>query len=256
MFCLGLALLGGAKAGAQSVVLNIDWSNVSAVKITATANFSAINYPTGLTNNITFYDGIALLNFFATPVVVTDFVNTSTGSNLTDSANNPTPNSRFDELTTWNDAHPEYWGTYGAVRTDTGVDLVMWTQGASPLVMSFSTSAPAFHGEAVFDLSGYPGLTSQFPALNTTGIVRVWNNDDDLGNAVIGTWQIVGAAAIPEPSTYAALLGVVALVGAVVRRRRDGLARKSSVTPVISPSAVACGEADGEAKRHLALSRC
>jgi hypothetical protein len=81
--------------------------------------------------------------------------------------------------------------------------------------MTFSTSGAAFHGEAIFDLSSYSGFTNLFPALNATGNVGIWN-----GNGTLGTWQVVGAAAIPEPSTYAALAGLAALGLVILRRRR------------------------------------
>ena len=82
--------------------------------------------------------------------------------------------------------------------------------------MSFSTGSAAFYGEATFNLSTFPSITALFPALNSTGNVVIWN-----GNGTIGTWQVVGVSAVPEPSTYAAIFGAVALAGVVVRRRRQ-----------------------------------
>jgi hypothetical protein len=86
--------------------------------------------------------------------------------------------------------------------------------------MVFTTSSAAFHGEAIFDLSGQSSVTALFPALNATGTIRIWNNNGNLG-----TWQVVGVA-VPEPSTNALLFGVCALAGAAATRRRQGASRR------------------------------
>lgn len=203
VFAFGLVLILAGRGSAQDVVLTIDWSNLSAVKFTATGNNSYINY----NGSLKFEDGIALLNFFTSTVNVQD-IGSVTESNLTDSANSPSASSKFDWLSSWNDANPGYYPNNG-----NGVDLTLWSDSGSTQ-MEYSTSAQAFYGEAVFDMSGYSSFTNLFPALNSTGNVVIWH-----GNGTLGTWQVVGAAAVPEPSTYAAILGVVAL-GFVAWRRR------------------------------------
>ena len=95
LLALTLALLSSGKSSAQ-VVMTVDWSNQAAVKFTATSNFCAIDYP-GATN-FKFSDGIALLNFFSSPVNVVDLDGGSPAptSNLTDSANVVSSTAKFD----------------------------------------------------------------------------------------------------------------------------------------------------------------
>ncbi len=203
---LSLALVLAGRANAQ-VVLTVDYSNLSAVKFTATSNFSAINYGPGAYD---FVEGVALLGFLSSPANVQDLDNgvATPGSTLTDSNNTVTSNTRFDRLSSWNDANPGFYPNSG-----TGVDLTLWNDpGVGDMV--FTTSSPAFYGEAIFDLSAYSAYTNLFPALNATGNVSVWN-----GNGTLGTWQVVGVA-VPEPSTYAAVFGAMALLGAGIMRRR------------------------------------
>ena len=198
-----LALLCLSKASAQ-VVVTIDWSNLSAVKFTATGNAAAGNF-----NTLTFQDGIALLGFLSAPANVQDLdggVPTGT-STLTDSNNILTSTSTFNRLSSWNDSQPSFYPNNG-----NGSDLTLWNDSAAT-GLSFSNSSPAFNGEATFDLSAYSGFTNLFPALNATGNVGIWN-----GNGTLGTWQVVGAA-VPEPSTYAALVGLGALALTMLRRR-------------------------------------
>ena len=203
LFTSLLTLLCLGKASAQ--VLTIDWSNPSAVKFTATGNFAAGNF-----NTFTFVDGVALLGFLSAPANVQDLDGGSpTGtSTLTDSANSLTANSTFNRLASWNDSNPSFYPNSG-----NGSDLTLWNDPGSTTFF-FSNSSPAFNGEAVFDLSAYSSFTSLFPAVNATGSVVIWN-----GHGTLGTWQVVGAA-VPEPSTYAALAGLGALALAMLRRRR------------------------------------
>lgn len=193
LFISILTLLCFGKSSAQ--VLTIDWSNLSAVKFTATGNFAANAY-TGPRN---YGDGIALLSFFSSNVVTQD-IGALVSSNLYDSSYSA---AFFDVLSSWNDGVP---------NTSPGLDLTLWSNPGAT-TFDFSTSSPAFNGEAIFDLSAYSN-TNLFPALNATGNVVVWN-----GSATLGTWQVVGAA-VPEPSTYAALAGLGALGLAMLRRRR------------------------------------
>lgn len=219
LFILVLALIGCVGANSQ-VVLTIDYSDLSAVKVTATGNSAAIDYPNGSSNSFSFAEGIALRNFFTAPVQVQDFVSTLTSSTFTDSSNTLTSSSTFNEISAWNDDHTEYWSAYGEPGTGNGIDITIWNQSAATQ-MAFSSSGPAFYGQAIFDLTAYSSYTNLFPALNATGDVRIWNNDGGAGNAVLGTWQVVGAAAVPEPATYAALFGLATLGAACWHKRRQ-----------------------------------
>ena len=104
--------------------------------------------------------------------------------------------------------------------TGSGIDITIWNQ-SSASQMAFSSSGQAFYGQAIFDLTAYSSYTNLFPALNSTGDVRIWNDDGGAGNAVLGSWKVVGAAAVPEPSTYAALFGLATLGAACWRKRRQ-----------------------------------
>ncbi len=189
-------------------VLTIDYSNLSAVKFTHTGNASAINYGPGPRQ---FDDGIALLGFLSSPANVQDLDGGSPTptSDLTDSQNSATVTSQFDRLSSWDDADPSKYDNGGF-----GQDLTLWNQNGGT-GMAFSTGSADFYGEAIFDLSSYGAFTSLFPALNATGNVGIWH-----GSGTLGTWKVVGVAAIPEPSTYAALFGAVALAGAAMLRRK------------------------------------
>lgn len=214
-------LLSGIAAAAlsmtnarASVLVTIDYSDLSAVKFTATGAASDIEYLGGLT----FADGIALRNFFTAPVLVKDFVSSYNEASvgLSDTNNDTLNGAVFNELSAWNDDHPEYWAGYGADGTGNGVDLTLWNQLGNTHSMYFDVagqffSPAAFHGEAIFDLTGYADYTALFPAANSSGDITIWNN-----NGTLGTWQ-----AIPEPSSYGLLgAGALTLVAHVRRRRR------------------------------------
>ncbi len=204
-FCLLFVFLSRANS---QVLLTVDYSDLSAVKFTATSNSPLINYGPG---GWDFVEGVALLGFLSSPANVQDLDGGSATptSNLTDSQNNVTANTKFNRLASWNDANPSYYPSGG-----NGVDLTLWNDpGVGDMV--FTTSSQAFYGEATFDLSSYAGFTSLFPALNATGNIGIWN-----GNGTLGTWQVVGVSAVPEPSTYALLFGAGALIGALAIRRQ------------------------------------
>lgn len=195
--CLALASLPFSKASAH-VVMTVDFSDLSAVKFTATGAAAAINY----SDQWSFTEGIALINFFTAPVNVQD-IGVPGGSTLTDSANNVSAATTFAGLASWNDANPYLYPNGG-----TGSDVSLW--GNSNAKMTFSTSTSAFYGQAVFDLSG-SSFTGFLPSVGTTGDVVIWN-----GNGTLGTWTV-----IPEPSTYTFVAGLCAL-GLVTSRRRLG----------------------------------
>lgn len=214
----GLVLTGFSATRAKAaVLLTIDISDLSAVKFTATGSSADQTF-----NTLSFADGIALRNFFINTVPVQDFVSTysSSSTGLTDSTNDLPSTAIFNELTAWNDDHPEYWTGYNNESLGGGVDLTLWNQTSTGTTMFFSSGPEAaFYGEAVFDLSGWILWTDEFPAVNTTGNINLWNN-----NGTIGTWQVVNPSAVPEPSTYG-MIGAGALVTATIMRRRRNRAK-------------------------------
>jgi len=202
-----LVALGLGPARAQ-IVLNVDWSDLHAVTFTASGNAPAIDY----SGTLGFNDGIALLGFFgahAVNVQDLDGGSPAAGVTLTDGANSATSTSIFNRLSSWKDSDPTVYTNGG-----TGSDLTLWNDSGATK-FSFSTGSAAFNGVATFDLSGYSTFTNFFPALNATGTVEIWN-----GHGSLGTWKVTGApSAIPEPSTYAVLAGLGALVVVALRRR-------------------------------------
>ncbi|MBI5772007.1 MAG: PEP-CTERM sorting domain-containing protein, partial [Verrucomicrobia bacterium] len=76
--------------------------------------------------------------------------------------------------------------------------------------------------------TGIVGFDTAAFTLNTSGV----------DSSLTGIWSIAqsgnnlnlvytGGSAVPEPSTYAAIFGACALVGAIVHRRRNNRSRSS-----------------------------
>lgn len=181
--CVVAALAAFCAASQAATVLLVDVTNPLAVKITATnANADANS------DNIPQVAGIDLLRFF------TGAVNMSV---LYMSSSSLTPRggvaySNFED--------DDYSGSL--------VDLNLI--GSSLTAMQdFSTTAPAFTGEASLDLSAFAAF---LPTVGTSGNILAGANMETNGT-VIGQWQ-----AVPEPQTYA-LVGV-GLLGIYLLRRR------------------------------------
>lgn len=209
----GFVMMVAAAATTHAqVLLNIDWSNLSAVKITATGNAPAFSYNNGADNPVygggasSFKgeDGMTFVNFLtSTSATIGDVGPGATTSNLADHSGN----SIFDQFYVLNNT------TQGGSLKD--LNIYAATTSDNYL---FVNGAAAFTGEAVFDLSGvaHADLVSLFPGLGASGSLVMWNTF----SYPIGTWSVTGAAAVPEPSTYAAIFGGLALVGVALRRRQ------------------------------------
>ena len=106
-----------------------------------------------------------------------------------------------------------YWDNQSGSRTD----LNLYRMSDNSL-QSFSIGAAAFTGSATLDLTV---VNTLIPDGGATGTIYAGYSGNDVGSshlgAEIGQWRVV---AIPEPSTYAAFLGVGALATAAVLRRR------------------------------------
>lgn len=213
-----LVLLASVTATSRAqLLLTIDWSNLSAVKVTATSNAPAYSYnnnsgefpdtpvwPSPLGSSYKGEDGFTLINFLTSP-------SATTGSNVGPGASSST-------LTDYSGAsiYDQFY-VISAAQGGSPNDLTIFANNtSSPIILA--NGHPAFTGQAVFDLSGgdWSDLVNQLPTVGATGNITFWNET----SFSLGTWEVTGSvSAVPEPSTYAAILGGLALVGVMLRRR-------------------------------------
>ncbi len=188
---LALCLIAPVAVNA-AVLLEINVSNAAEVTITSTGLFADADDSTR-----SLYDGVNLDRFLTD--VPPPGPNPTVLGNLT-----PTGSPIAYSLVFWDD----YSGSM--------VDLNLFNEH-SEYTQSFSTSARAFTGAATIDLSD---IATLLPTAGTTGSIFAGysgNATAEIPLTEIGQWRVV---AIPEPSTYAAFLGVAALAAAVLLRRR------------------------------------
>lgn len=207
-FALIVALAAPARAG---VLLTIDWSNLSAVKVTATGNAPAFSYGDSLdlpawpggASSFKGEDGITFVNFLTSASAMTG--NVGPGANPS-TLSDYSGNSIFDQF------YVLSGGQGGSLK-----DLNLFANNTTSDIRLANGQA-SFTGEAVFNLSGgdWADLVSLLPGVGASGNLVLWNTFD----YPIGTWSVTGAAtAVPEPSTYALLAGLGALGLAAWRRR-------------------------------------
>lgn len=203
-----LRLIGGLAIAALSILparsqilLNINWSDLSAVSFTATGTVPIVND----SGSATYSDGIDVVGFLTHTVTFDHhFGGPATVSTLQTGTNSSVA---FNDLTTWNNASPN-------TNTD-GADINFFN-GTDNTAMTYSTGTAAFSGVSTWDMSSDSDITQYFPALNTTGNLYLSGT-----SIIIGQWKVTGAdSAVPEPATYAALLGLAALLAASSFRRR------------------------------------
>jgi hypothetical protein len=170
-------------------LLQIDTSNPAAVTFTATSGNSSATASTAPVVGVTLNDFFTS-NSFSQP--------TPSGTGLAASG------FTFDSTTSLNSTGSSYTGTYMEISSGSST-----TQN-----MNFVTGATAFTGTMTLNLTG-----TNLPAGGATGDIFAGAPGTFIGAGTkIGTWQ-VGVAAVPEPSTYAVLLGVAALCFAGYRHR-------------------------------------
>lgn len=215
---LALSLALGAAASANAAVLiTIDVANITSqsVRFNATSGASSAT-----DSSFTTGDGISLVDFinFGSGTVYTGsyFTNTSTFTGTYDLRATSISSSSFSSL----------YINSGVVGNASLYELEIFNASSTP--MSFVTGETAFTGSALVtgtykSGSTPPPLFNYIPAVGTTGDI-VTGFRTTIG-PVIGQWQVIDSSAIPEPSTYAALVGLSTLGFAALRRpRRDGTA--------------------------------
>lgn len=175
--------------GHAQVLLTIDTSNSSAVTFTAASGTSLA------TTSSAPVVGVTLIGFFTSAVFTQPG---PSGSGLSASG------FTFDAATSLSNDGSTYTGTNLEISSGSSV-----TQN-----MNFVSGATAFTGSMTLNLS-----VGNLPSGGATGDIFAGAPGTFIGSGVkIGTWQ-AGVAAVPEPSTYAALMSVAALCFAGYRRR-------------------------------------
>jgi hypothetical protein len=195
---LALLLCNASSLSAQ-VLLTVNESIPNEIVITSTGNV-----PSSLAS-YTFYDGIDLLNLFS-----------SDASSLYGSASST--------LTTGDsNSGPILDGYAGDFVTDGGLngalDLTLFDyETSSQADAPPETFTPNPGGEPAFNLGGT--ITIPVPGIELTGSggnVFAGYSGSPGGPTFIGTYEILG---VPEPSTYALMLGGLTLLGFCLRRKR------------------------------------
>lgn len=200
---LALTVLVIGSASAQ-IHLQIDWSDSSAVTFTGTGTV-ATNAYVGSPSGLTYEDGITVKDFFTSDVDNDSTIGILAPTSTTLYADSETARF-FTNLVTW-----DYVSQDGVSVTN---DLNFYIDGDST-PLDFDTGTAAFSGVATWDLSNDSSFIDFWPTMGTTGTLHA-----EASAIVIGTWEVVGAgSAVPEPSSYTALMGAFALAGAIGRRR-------------------------------------
>ena len=186
---IALLLFGATTAFAQVLVVNV--SNPSAVTLTGTGTFASANYNGGTTA--------------AWPVRLAGFF-TSAQSNIDVTATS----------TTLKTTGADHTIGYALLRVGaTGATTLDFRKDGGNSQENFSTGSAAFTGTATFNLSAN---SAALPASGASGNILAAD-----GSTVIGTYSVV-TSAIPEPSTYAVIMGPIVLGFAFFRRRRKSFA--------------------------------
>lgn len=175
------------RASAQ-ILLTVDISDPAAITVSGTGAVAAVNY----TGTATTFP-VRLLNFFTSnpgqenPLAATSSTLSTNGGPIL--------------------------GQFMAGRASPGVTTFVM-RNAPNTAASYSTSAAAFTGTAVFNFTSFAGsfYVDYLPSVGHIG--NIVGSD---GATVVGTYSVVSS--VPEPAAFA-LLGGIAVLGAVILRRR------------------------------------
>lgn len=182
--CICLLLCTIVAVPAQVMLVNI--AVPAAVTFSGTGTFASANYNGGAAAAFP----VRLQNFFSSAPGNIDV--TATSTTLMTTGANHTLGLAF-------------------LRTGaTGATTLDFRQSGNSQE-NFSTSSSAFSGTGTFNFSAYGAY---LPTAGASGNILAAD-----GATVIGTYSVVSSA-VPEPSTYAAVCGVVALGLGIWRRRR------------------------------------
>jgi len=182
-------------AAGQSILIDINESNPSAVQLIATGNLPIVN-----DSSQPIASGVDLISFFT--------ASAAGGGAATGSLMPFAPTIAYSQ-----------WVTDDLNNSPNNLDLNLYNSSAN-LTQTFSTSSPAFTGTATINLSS---LLADLPSTGATGPIYSGYSASRPQGQLIGEWQVV-----PEPPAVAQLaLGALTFAGlALVRRARRVAARR------------------------------
>jgi len=180
-------------AAGQSILIDINESNPSAVQFIATGNLPIVN-----DSSQTIASGVDLISFFTA---------SAAGGGAATGTLIPAGTS----------APYNQWFSDNLLNSRNFVDLNLYAT-SSPQLQTFSISSPAFTGTATINLSS---LVADLPTTGTTG--PIYSGYSGSSGQLIGEWVVV-----PEPSVEVQLaLGAVFFAGlALVRSARRVAVRR------------------------------
>jgi hypothetical protein len=192
-FALTLAAQMDANAN-SNILLQVDISDFSSVKITALPGFSAISV-----NANTFEQGVTLVNLLQGVPAISGPV--SMIGDLTVNGSEPLGFDKIEAL------------DLNAVDMP-GNDVNLWMSNTNPgqfNIMNFVSGQTAFTGQLTFDASLFASFS---PGVGYVG--DIVSGDDNGFSSPIGTYVV-----IPEPKTYSIGFGLVGLLVAIIKRKRS-----------------------------------
>jgi hypothetical protein len=200
LFTVVIAILSASAARAQTFLLEIDDSNPAATVITAVP----LNTASGSTSGT--YDlqnGVDLLGFFTSNIGTYPYLLPTTPSSLTtgDASSGPI----------FNEGLPDN-------LSGQEIDLSLF-QLDSTQQISFTSGQTAFDGSLTLNLTSVEGFLPNADSARTSGSI-VTGYNGAAPNTPIGEWKLVTPVTAPEPSTWALLLGSIALLPLARRFRR------------------------------------